>query len=91
MDGLVDAESEEFDEGVRFLCQKWQLFDSIESGPVHVFWEWFKRCKCSTIKHAMLRPVRIRAELGNPPSSCTTNASESIDALLKNQVRVQEE
>ena len=34
----------------------------------------------------MLRPVRIRAGLGNPPSSFTTNASESINALLKNQV-----
>ena len=87
MDGLVDAESEEeFDEGVRFLCQNWQLFDSVESGPVHVFCEWFKRYKCSTIKQAMLRPVRIRAGLGNPPSSFTTNASESINALLKNQV-----
>ena len=42
MDGLVDAESEEFNEGVRFLCLKWQLFDSVESGPVHVFCEWFK-------------------------------------------------
>ena len=57
MDGLVDAESdEEFDEGVQFLCQKWQQFDLVESGPVHVFCEWFKRYKCSTIKKAMLHP-----------------------------------
>ena len=87
MDGLVDAESEEeFDVGVQFLCQKWQQFDSVESGPVHVFCEWFKRYKCNTIKQAMLRPVRIKAGLGNPPSNFTTNASESINALLKNQV-----
>ena len=33
----------------------------------------------------MLRPVRIRAGLGNP-IAFTTNASESINALLKNQV-----
>lgn len=87
MDGLVDAVSEkEFDEGVKYLCQKWQQFDSVESGPMHAFSEWFKRYKCSTIKQAMLRPVFIRAGLGNPPVTFTTNASESINALLKNQV-----
>ena len=34
----------------------------------------------------MLRPVRIKAGLGNPPESFTTNASESINAVLKNEV-----
>ena len=53
---------------------------------MHTFSEWFKWYKCSTIKQAMLRPVRLRAGLGNPPESFTTNASESINALLKNQV-----
>ena len=87
VDGLVDAESEEeFDKGTQILCKKWQHFDSEESGPMHAFSEWFKRYKCSTIKQAMLRPVRVRAGLGNPPSTFTTNASESINALLKNQV-----
>ena len=69
-----------------FHGQKWQHFDSEESGPMHAFSEWFKRYKCSTIKQAMLRPVRVRAGLGNSPSTFTTNASESINALLKNQV-----
>ena len=67
VDGLVDAESEEeFDKGTQILCKKWQHFDSEESGPMHAFSEWFKRYKCSTIKQAMLRPVRVRAGLGNP-------------------------
>ena len=87
MDGLVDAVSEEeFDQGVQCLCQKWEQFDSEDRGPMQVFCEWFKRYKCSTVKHAMLRPVRIKAGLGNPPIAFTTNASESINALLKNQV-----
>ena len=72
-------------------CQKWQQFDSVDRGPMQVFCEWFKRYKCSTIKHAMLHPVRIRAGLGNPPIAFTTNASESINALLKNQVEKKEE
>ena len=87
MDGLVDAESEkEFDQGVDCLCRKWQQLDLGDNGPMCAFSEWFKRYKCSTIKQAMLRPVRLRAGLGNPPESFTTNASESINALLKNQV-----
>ena len=87
MDGLVHAVSEkEFDEGVQCLCQKWKQFDSVESGPMHAFSEWIKHYKCSTIKQAMLRPVRIRAGLGNPLVTFTTNASESVNTLLKNQV-----
>ena len=34
----------------------------------------------------MLKSVRRKAKLGNPPSYFTTNASESINAVLKNKV-----
>lgn len=34
----------------------------------------------------MLRPIREECGLGNPPSVFTTNASESINALLKRKL-----
>lgn len=34
----------------------------------------------------MLRPTREDCGLGNPPSNFTTNASESINGLLKHKV-----
>ena len=53
---------------------------------MHLFSRWFKTYKCHIIKKTMLHPVRMRAGLGNPPIAFTTNASESINALLKNLV-----
>ena len=38
--------------------------------------------KKSTVKEGLLR-YRKRAGLGDPPSQFTTNASESVNALLK--------
>ena len=85
LDGLVDAVSEEeFDRGVQSLCRKWEQYDTDEKGPLHLFSRWFKTYKCHIIKKTMLHLVRMRA--GNPPIAFTTNASESINALLKNQV-----
>ena len=34
----------------------------------------------------MLSIVRVKAGLGNPPTSFTTNSSESVNTLLKKQV-----
>ena len=39
------------------------------------------------LKQTMLRSKRRQAGLGDPPVAFTTNASESINALLKNQVQ----
>ena len=47
---------------------------------------WFKRYKCDVITNSLLRPVREQAGLGCPPVPFTTNASESVNVLLKNKV-----
>ena len=36
--------------------------------------------------HGLLRSQRLKAGLGDPPTAFTTNASESINAVLKNKV-----
>ena len=87
-DGLVDADNdEEYDEGLQSLCQKWEGYDSDAKGPLHSFCRWLKCYKSDTIKQTMLRSKRRQAGLGDPPVVFTTNASESINALLKNQVQ----
>ena len=86
-DGLVDAENEEeYEKGLHSLCRKWKQYDSNTKGPLHAFTRWFEQYKSSTIKKTMLRSKRKQAGLGDPPTSFTTNSSESINALLKNQV-----
>ena len=50
------------------------------------FIQWFKLNKEVIIKKSMLRPVREKAGLGSPPIAFTTNASESVNAVLKRKV-----
>ena len=84
---VVDAVSDvQYEEGLHSLCEKWRNLDSRKGGPVHTFIDWFMKHKSSALKETMLRPVREKAGLGHPPSAFTTNASESINALLKNKV-----
>jgi len=43
------------------------------------FFDWFTKYKATTIKEALLKPVRIEAGLGNPPNEFTTNDTEAGD------------
>ena len=47
---------------------------------------WFQKYKATLIKMKMLKPVRIKAGLGSQPHAFTTNASESMNAVLKRKV-----
>ena len=86
-EGLVDAVSESmFNSLLEVMSSKWNMLDSSEEGPLHTFTRWFKRYKCGVIQTSLLRPVREQAGLGCPPEQFTTNASESVNALLKNKV-----
>ena len=51
--------------------------------PLHVFGVWFKQYKANLLKKKMLKPIRMKAGLGNQPLQFTTNASESMNAVLK--------
>ena len=62
------------------------MLDISEGGPLHTFTCWFKRYKCDMMVSSLLRPVREQAGLGCPPEQFTTNASEGVNALLKNKV-----
>ena len=87
LEGLIDAANDQqYEDGLRSLTGKWKAFDANEGGPVNSFIEWFLLYKKSTVKEGLLRHNRQRAGLGDPPSQFTTNASESVKALLKNKL-----
>ena len=86
-EGLVDAESE------TVFYQKLEDFkgyvenkESENHGCQTGFYDWFCNNKVDTVMLGMLRPVREEEGLGIPPPAFTTNASESINAMLKKKV-----
>ena len=87
VEGLVNSDSDvEFEKGYDIISQKWKGLDSKEGGLMHIFVTWFHRYKYSVIKKTMLKSVRRNAGLGDPPTLFTTNASESVNSLLKNRM-----
>ena len=86
--GLVDVKSDDsYDSALLQLTKKWESLDSSEDGPIHTFTEWFHRFKSDMVKKCMLRLVRQQAGLECPPDAFTTNANESVNALLKNKYK----
>ena len=47
---------------------------------------WFQNHKAPVVKDSMLRSVREECGLDSPPSQFTTNACETGNSMLKNQV-----
>ena len=51
-----------------------------------VFHQWFMKYEYHIIKDTMLKPIREKAGLGSPPLQFSTNASECVNAILKQKV-----
>lgn len=92
MEGLVDCSSEsEFKEKLERCKGIWTVRESLyapSSGPR--FYNYFHRYKSDVVCYNMLKSVREGVGLGSPPSIFTTNASESINAVLKRKVNYKE-
>ena len=83
VEGLVDSKDEaEFEQGLHTLCSKWSKMGKC----METFVRWFQEYKSLSIKKCMLKFTRRDAGLGDSPPMFTTNASESINALLKRKV-----
>ena len=84
--GLVDASNKsDFYAKLSILEKKWQLIEDSSLGCKRGFPAWFQEYKAGNIADHLLRPVRIAAGLRDPPVSFSTNASESINSLLKSK------
>lgn len=89
IEGLIDScDEEQFEEGLEALSEKWKTYDMFDNvrKPLHAFGVWFKQYKGCLLKKKMLKPVRTKAGLGSQPLQFTTNASESMNAVLKRKV-----
>ena len=86
-EGLVDAHDEdELDGMITSLQDVWNHREETFHFPPS-FHSWFvKNCR-NTIAKNMLRPVRESAGLGSPPEPYYTNAVESKNNVLKQQVQ----
>jgi len=86
-EGLVDASDEvKFEEKLELLQTKWMKQEHVKE-EVQAFCKWFLKNKASVVKHTMLRTVREEAGLGSPPDAFYTNASESINSVIKTKVQ----
>ena len=78
--GLIDSDDyTDFSEKLEMLKDKW---DSI----CPEFLPWFVKHEVDAICSSMLSSVRTQSGLGKPPELFTTNASESLNNLLKRKV-----
>lgn len=85
--GLVDAESESaLDAMISGLKDVWNEREAQFHNPPS-FHAWFKMHSRDVIATTMLRPLRESAGLGSPPQAYYTNAIESKNNILKQQVQ----
>ena len=66
---------------------RWKDIEARDSQIIPGFYGWFVQHKLDTIKLTMLRPVREEAGLGCPPQLFTSNPSEAVNAIIKNEVK----
>lgn len=87
LEGLVDSEDDaEFERGAEVLFKKWKNMDADEHGPMHSFTQWYCQHNKTLLKEKMLKEKRRRAGMGYFLANFTTNASESMNAVLKCRV-----
>lgn len=87
-EGLVDCNSpEEFTSNLSKCRSVWDEREMLaRDTTVPTFFNWFSAYYSDLIKDKMLKPVRHRAGLGNPPCQYTTNANESVNSRVKDKV-----
>lgn len=78
-EGLLDAlNSSDYDMKLKLLREKWKTSEAASH-----FIDWLDKYKSGDMKRSMIGDVRSSAGLGLPPNQFTTNASESLNALIK--------
>ena len=91
-EGLVDSvNSDDYDNKLQAVIGSWRNAELQSTSDIEKFIDWFMANKPQAIRQTMLRSIREDCGLGNPPSTFSTNASESINALLKHKVDYQKQ
>ncbi len=86
-EGLVDCTTvDEFDQSFTRLEAVWNAREKPFSGVRGPqFCQYFRQYKADAVRYSMLKGVQESAGLGSPPSIYTTNASESLNKVIKQQ------
>ena len=85
-EGLVDSNSdEEYDEKLCLLEERWNRLESADDIGTSIY-DWFLQHKAPIMKATMIKSIREEAGLGKPPKPFTTNASETINSVIKSHV-----
>lgn len=89
VEGLVDADDvDDFDAKLESLLTKWKGQDVAATGSSDIdkFINWFQSCKAPMIHNSMIKGVREECGLALPPTTFTTNSSESANYMFKHKV-----
>ena len=85
-EGLVDSNSdEEFNEKLNLLEERWKQLEAAHNVESSIY-DWFVQHKAPVMKATMIKSIREEACLGIPPEPFTTNASETINSVIKAHV-----
>ena len=77
-EGLVDSvNSDDYDNKLQTVIGSWRDAELQSTSDIEKFIDWFMANKSQAICQTMLRSIREDCGLGNPPSTFSTNASES--------------
>ena len=91
--GLVDCDTtDEFDRKLAALEDIWNEREMRIRGTSSTnssFFTWFLDYQAENMKTKMLKPLRVKSGLGNPPKDYTNNANESTNARIKEKVNYQ--
>ena len=83
-EGLVESvDNDDYERKLEVVVESWRCSSMSSGSDINKFIDWFMSRKVEVIRNTMLRSVREESGLGNPPKIFTTNASESVNALLK--------
>ena len=87
LERLTDAVScEDFDSKLALAKSTWESRELSEPSCTPGF---FEKYKADVFKCSVIRPVCEEARLGNQPEVFTTNASESLNAMIKSKINYQ--
>ena len=87
VEGIVDASDDsDFQSKLENCLRSWRSFEVTSTCNLQKFIDYLVDSKASVIRDTMLRPIRVECGLGCPPEIFTTNASESVNAILKRKL-----
>ena len=89
---MVDvATDDEFHSQLISFKEIWDRRETESTGRDPEFHGWFL-CNCAdVVRKNMLKPVRVAAGLGSPPSPFYTNAVESLNKVAKMHTNYQKQ